>query len=268
MVTLEFEKPSEWSIGKKIAAIAMIFLIIGAFLSFSLCLPIISIVLIVFLLYLKFDIYLEKKDEARIKINHFILILWGAWFLVSNLLLLMLLLSFNIFIEILPMTFLIGIGMTVVGFLLCVLAGLLEWRYPSKAGQEVQKVSPFMGTKEKPKVEVASAPATVIAAQPESQKRIPVTSLREEPIKVVTEKTKPITTEAPSLSDKVEIPTREMTSEEYKNLLRWVNHIDKNGQAFEQCMKCQNYVFMKVTRTPDAVVFTCPECNEAFLYKK
>lgn len=268
MVSLEFEKPSDWSIGKKIAAIAMIFLIIGAFLSYSLCLPIVSIALIVFLLYLKFDIYLEKKDETRIKINHFILILWGAWFLVSNLLLLIMLLSFNIIREFFPRIFLIGIGLTVVGFFLCILAGLLEWRYPRAAGPGVSKASPSMKKKEKPTVEEASAPATVVAAQPESQKRVPVTTLREESTKVVAVKPGPSTTEAHSVSDKVEIPTREMSPEEYKNLLRWVNHIDKNGQAFEQCMKCQNYVFMKATKTPDAIVFTCPECNEVFLYKK
>lgn len=267
MVTLEFEKPSEWSIGKKVAVIAIIFISIGAFLSFSLCLPIISIMLIVFLLYLKFDIYLEKKDETRIKINHFILILWGGWFLVTNLLLLIMLMSFEFIREIFPRIYLIGIGLTVVGFLLCILAGLLEWRYPIGAVPKVPKAPPVI-TEQKPIVEVAPQPATVVATQPESQKGIPVTSMREEPIKVVAKKPSPTTNEAHSLSDKVEIPSREMTPEEYKNLLRWINHIDKNGQAFEQCLKCQNYVFMKATISPDATVFTCPECNEVFLYKK
>jgi hypothetical protein len=267
MVTLEFEKPSEWSIGKKIAVIAIIFLIIGAFLSFSLCLPVISIALIVFLLYLKFDIYLEKKDETRIKINHFILILWGGWFLVNNLFYLFFLWTLTRYFEFFPAIYLVGVGLTIIGFLLCLLVGLLEWRYPKGGRPRIPKTPPVI-TDEKPTVEVAPQPATKVVTQSESQKRIPVTTLRKEPITVVSEKPEPTTTEAQSEPEKVEIPTREITPDEYKHLLRWINHIDKNGQAFEQCMKCQNYVFMKATKTPDAIVFTCPECNEVFLYKK
>ena len=84
MVSLEFEKPSTWSIGKKIGALAAVILLIGGLLSFSICFPILTIILIVVLFYMKFDIYLEKeKDMTRIKINHFVLMAWSGLYFIT-----------------------------------------------------------------------------------------------------------------------------------------------------------------------------------------
>ena len=264
MVSLEFEKPSTWSIGKKIAAIAIIFLLIGAFLSVSLCLPIVSIVLMVFLLYLKFDIYLEKKDETRIKINHFVLILWGIWFLLSHLALILMFMSFQF--ELLPRILLIGMWLTVIGFLLCTIAGFLEWRYPSKAGLQV-----MIGKKKEKEVVTETSPESSpeVAASVDAKKPLPVVKVEEEVPKAgpVVEPG-PIPVTANAKAKKIEAVSREPSTEEEKTLLRWARHIAEDGKTFEQCMKCEKYVFLKAKDTGDTIVFNCPECGESFTLKK
>jgi predicted RNA-binding Zn-ribbon protein involved in translation (DUF1610 family) len=82
------------------------------------------------------------------------------------------------------------------------------------------------------------------------------------------EEPEPTPTAAPSVSDKVEMLTREPTSEEEKNLLRWARHINEDGQTFEQCMKCNNYVFIKAKDAGASIVFECPDCGEKFELKK
>jgi hypothetical protein len=264
MVSFEFEKPSTWSNGKRIAAVAVIFLLIGAFLSFSLCNPIISIALIVFLLYLNFDIYLEKKDETRIKINHFILIIWGIWFLLSHLAIIVIWLPFDFF----PRIFLIGIGLTAFGFFLCTLAGILEWRYPSTTGSGVSKVGLTKRKREEPSTEVTSEPGPKIIAQHKPQEGVPVTTVEGKPTKEVTLKPEQAATAAPSVTEKVDMLTREPTSAEEKNLLRWARHINEHGQTFEQCMKCNDYVFINAKNTGDFIMFECLNCGGKFELKK
>jgi hypothetical protein len=260
MVSFEFEKPSTWSNGKRIAAVAVIFLLIGAFLSFSLFNPIVSIALIVFLLYLNFDIYLEKKDETRIKINHFILIIWGTWFLLSHLAIIIIWLPFDFF----PRIFLIGVGLTAFGFFLCTLAGILEWRYPGTTRPGVSKVGLTERKREEPSTEVTSEPESKTIAQHKPQEGVPMTTVEEKPTKVVTLEPEQAATSAPSVTEKIDMQTREPTSEEEKNLLRWARHINEHGQTFEQCMKCNNYVFINAIDAGDHIKFECPDCGGKF----
>ena len=111
MVSLEFEKPSTWSIGKKLGIIAIILLFLAPFppyrihdeiqgdevveshvisyfgiesFGFMRFLPIISAILIAILLYLKLNLY-TKKDTKYVKINNFILMIWGFWFFLTYL---------------------------------------------------------------------------------------------------------------------------------------------------------------------------------------
>jgi predicted RNA-binding Zn-ribbon protein involved in translation (DUF1610 family) len=75
----------------------------------------------------------------------------------------------------------------------------------------------------------------------------------------------PIPSPEPQIVEKV---IREPTSEEEKTLLRWARHIDDYNQTYEQCMKCNNYVFMSAKDTRDSIVFECPDCGETFVLKK
>ena len=134
MVTLEIEKPSEWSMGKKIGFIAIILLIIGPWLPYNYnysyihysyfgllrFIPFLSAVLIAFLLYFKFPIYF-KKDTKYVRINHFILMIWGFWFLISY---------FNDALPYLTPGY--GLWVIVAGYFMCILAGLFEWRHQTK----------------------------------------------------------------------------------------------------------------------------------------
>jgi hypothetical protein len=162
----------------------------------------------------------------------------------------------------------IGLVLIIIGFFLCFLVGFLEWRYPSAAGPGVPKVGLPMRKKEKPQVEVTSEVAPEIAAQPEPQEGVSVTTVKEGPSEGVTVPPEPATTAAPSVSDKVEMLAREPTSEEEKNLLRWARHINEDGQTFEQCMKCNNYVFITAKDTGASIVFECPDCGEKFELNK
>jgi hypothetical protein len=135
MVTIEFERPSKWSMGQMIGFIAIIFLIIGPFLPylynypyiryefFGLLrfIPFISAVLIATLLYFRIPLFI-KKNSNFIKINHFILIIWGFWFLLSH------------FVDTFPFTGPsqgYGFWMIICGYFLCMLSGYLEWRHPT-----------------------------------------------------------------------------------------------------------------------------------------
>ncbi|UCG70553.1 MAG: hypothetical protein JSV09_05925 [Thermoplasmata archaeon] len=265
MVSWEFEKPATCSIGKKVAVVALIFLLIGAFLSFSICTPIITIALIVFLLYLQFDIYLEKKDETRVKINHFILILWGALYLFSSLSATFVVIWMSQSFMSFPITWLAGLVLLDLGYLLCIIAGVLEWRYPSKAGPRI-KVDKKKEKEVLPEVipkQVSEVP-TNIGADKEVKPMTKEDMLKEEhkqkPEQV------PITPSAES--EKIEMQTREPTSEEEKVLQRWARHINESGETFEQCIKCQNYVFVKTKDTGEAIIFKCPDCGTSFTLKK
>lgn len=265
MVSLEFEKPATWSIGKKVAAVAIIFLVIGAFLSFSLCSPILTVALVVFLLYLHFDIYLEKRDETRIKINHFILILWGVFYLFISLSSTFLMFWISQQFMYLPITWLVGWVLLDLGFLLCIIAGILEWRYPGKAGLPVKA-----GKKKGEEV----APDVYLTQVPKGKTQVKVVEeikpkIKEEMPKIEPKlKPSPVPLTHSAEPKQKEIPEREPTSEEEKVLQRWARHINESGETFEQCIKCQNYVFVKTKDTGETIVFICPDCGTSFTLKK
>ncbi len=295
MVSLEFEKPNTWSIGKKLGILAIILLILGPFLPYAvsesrigddtitndisyfnfeftglwMLLPLFSALFIIVLLYIKFEIYLEHEGKSR-NIKHFILMIWGLGFFLAYLAdAIRLFHDFDTEWSSHSQYAGLGLWMIVGGFFLCALIGFLEWRYPSVAGPKVPKVA--LPRRKEPKVaaEVSSepAPTTVVAVEPE---RAPSkTMVRAEPPKVepsVERKPIPVTSSTePQVVEK--IAAREPTSEEEKALLRWARHINRDGQTFEQCMKCQNYVFINAKDTGASIVFECPDCGESFILK-
>jgi hypothetical protein len=295
MVSLEIEKPSTWSIGKKLGILAIIFLLVGPFLPYVvteykvgdtvegteedsyfnfewaglwMLLPLISAILIALILYIKSEIYLVQ-DEKQVQIKPFIFMMWGFWFFISYLADAVRIGDSQDYGEFSWSQYAgIGLWMIVLGFFLMMLIGFLEWRYPSAAGPGVPKVSLPMRKKEKPAVEVSSEPTTDVAVQPEPQEGVSVTTVKEAPSEGVTVQPEPVTTAAPSVTDKVDMLTREPTSEEEKNLLRWARHINEDGQTFEQCMKCNNYVFIIAKDAGASIVFECPDCGEKFELKK
>ncbi len=267
MVSLEFEKPSTWSIGKKIGALAAVILFIGGFLSFNICFPLLTIVLIVILLYMKFDIYMEKeKDMTRLRINHFILIAWSALyfgiFLLQAIFWAVIISRFESnYYSIMG----IGLWLTTFGFLLCIIAGLLEWRYPTK-----EAALKILGKKKEKEVvpEVAPEPSTEAVAPVEVKKPISVVKAEEIPKAAPVVEPEPIPVSAPAKAEKIEVVSREPSSEEEKTLLRWARHIAGDGKTFEQCMKCGKYVFLSAKDSGDNIVFKCPECGESFTLNK
>jgi hypothetical protein len=269
MVSLEFEKPSQWTIGKKLGVLAIFCLLIGAFLSYSICTPILTIFMLIFLFYMKFDIYLEKGDETRVKINHFILIIWSAWYLLFHLIYIISFLrimeEFGDDVFRIPTSFLIGAGLASTGFVLCIISGILEWKFPSKEGKKIG----LPKRKEKEVVVEGPPEPTPEVVSNVEPKKIPVVPAvksgapREEPI--VEPKPAPVTTAA---SQKTEPVAQEPTSEEEKALRRWARHINRYNQTFELCLKCNNYTFINAKDTGDSILFKCPECEVSFTLKK
>jgi hypothetical protein len=290
MVTLEFHKPSTWSKGQKIGILGLVLIVIGPFLpyvvfetnfggtiitnsyayfnfaiwGFFIFIPFLSAFIIAMALYLKYDILLQN-ESTQVNIKPLIIMSLSFWFFLTYV--------SDVFRYFHPGNILstypgIGLIMIVLGFLLCFLAGFFEWRASKRAGLGVGSVSPLMGPQEKPAVQPTPSPISAAPIQNAPQQNIPKTPLNAKPIKVVDQGHEPTPSGAPITSEEVKIPDREMTAEEQKHLLRWVSHITKDGMTFERCLKCQNYVFMRATKTPDAYVFTCPECAEIFLYKK
>ncbi|MEE9151157.1 MAG: hypothetical protein V3U20_04900 [Thermoplasmata archaeon] len=291
MVSLEFEKPSTWSIGKKLGLIAILLLIVGPFMPYLvseytygdfeelnsvtyfdydvwglfMLLPLLSALLMVFLLYLKSKIYFEK-DTTRVNIKPFILMIWGFWFFLTYVAD-----AIRIGQESTYFTLYAGYGlwMIALGFFLCAVVGFLEWRYPAVTGPGVPKVA--LPRKKEPKAvaEVASEPTPQVAASVEVKKPIPVVKVEEEVPKAgpVVEP-EPIPVTAPAKAKKIEAVSREPSTEEEKTLLRWARHIAEDGKTFEQCMKCEKYVFLKAKDTGDTIIFNCPECGESFTLKK
>ncbi|UCG70555.1 MAG: hypothetical protein JSV09_05935 [Thermoplasmata archaeon] len=264
MVTLEIEKPSEWSMGKKIGLIAIILLIIGPWLPyphnysyiqltyFGLLrfIPFLSAVLIAFLLYFKFPIY-YKKDVKYVRINHFILMIWGFWFFISY---------FNYALPYLTPGY--GIWMIVAGYFMCILAGLFEWRHQAKI---IPTVTPLDKVSKEPTgQQIIDSVSSIDQDKPLSKPRI-LEGEHKERLMVKPESTPIVPSVEPQAIEKV---MREPTSDEEKILLRWTRHIDENNQTFEQCMKCGNYVFLSAKDTRDTIVFKCPDCGTSFSLKK
>lgn len=274
MVSWEFEKPSEWSIGKKIGFLAIVLLLLGLFLPFWVrdsgsrtvnvryiqyetfgllgLIPIFSALLIVLLLYLNFNIYFEK-DKERMKINHFILMMWSFCFVLIYIADAIRAVDYSTG----NYTAYPGIGlyMIIFGYLFCFIAGLFEWRHPSIMGPKIlfrekkvkaasplikpnpsRKVNPSFSIKEK---------AGVNASKPESIRNNPSTNTKW-----------------------MEGVNREPKSQEEKILIRWSRDISKDGRIYERCLKCGNYVFLTAEDKGESLVFNCPGCRASFNLKK
>jgi predicted RNA-binding Zn-ribbon protein involved in translation (DUF1610 family) len=203
------------------------------------------------------------------KVNNFIIMGWGFIFFLCYLSDAILIVeSWEAFGASASIYAGVGLWLIVLGFFLVLLAGFLEWRYPSMKTPGVPKVGLPMRKKEEPAVEITSEPTTEVVAQPEPQEGVSVTTVKEAPSEGVTVASEPEAAAVPSVKDKVDMLTREPTSEEEKNLLRWARHINEDGQTFEQCMKCNNYVFIKAKDAGASIVFECPDCGEKFTLKK
>ena len=276
MVSWKFEKPSEWSIGKRVGFLAITLLLLGLFFpywvrdygsridfvryfqyeTFGLLglIPIFSALLIVLLLYLNLNIYFEK-DEERMKINHFILMMWSFCFILIYIADAIRAKDYSTAYA----TAYAGIGlwMIILGYLFCFIAGFLEWLHPSMVG-------PKLLFREK-KVKAASS---VIKPNP-SREVAPLVSIQErEKVKANTINPESIRNKPSTDTKWMESVNREPKSEVEKILIRWSRDISKDGRIYERCLKCGNYVFLTVEDKGDSIIFKCQGCNASFNLRK
>jgi hypothetical protein len=263
MTPIEFEKPENWSFGKRTGFLSIILLIIGPLIlfflgsiirSYSVFVAFITIILMVSLLYTNTNIFLERGGLQR-KINHFILIVWGGWQSFSYLELVAYYMSYEY--NHFPYTLITGLLLTVMGFLLCMVAGFIEWIYPDALGPQVLFRKKAGGSADKvhgPEVRTKPAqspnPNVNAAGNPGTR---PAPAVRgnphpEEP---------PRNTPEPRLS-----------GEEEKTLQRWARHIGSDGRAYEQCIRCGQYGFITTREGAGVMTFSCPSCNSTFTLKK
>jgi hypothetical protein len=264
MNSIEFAKPENWSIGKRTGFLSIMLLIFGPMIlffmgsiirSYSLFVAVVTIVLLITLLYTNTNIFLERGGTQR-KINHFIIMVWGAWQFYSYFGLVAYYMTYPY--THFPYTLITGLWLTVIGFLLCMIAGIMEWRYPNAMGPRI-----LFGRKSDEPAEkvykkevrtpsiIPSNPVPAVAGNPGPK-----------PVSVVTgnpgpKSTSVITGNPYSTKVSVEKPT----NEDEKILMRWARHIGADGQAYEQCIGCKKYTFIKAQKSGNTVVFTCPECN-------
>ncbi|UCG70554.1 MAG: hypothetical protein JSV09_05930 [Thermoplasmata archaeon] len=292
MVPLEFEKPSKWSIGKKLGIIPIILLLLAPFqpyrihdeiqgdevveshvsyyigveaFGFMRFLPIVSAILIAILLYLNLNLY-TKKNSQYIKINHFILLIWGLWFFLTYLQQIFEHTHSGSYGDVYPGY---GLWMMVVGSFLCMFVGFLEWRYPTSVKFSDFKIS--LGKKEKPEAvtDVVAEPPPKILDLIEEEKAQSKSFVKAEvPKSEHVREPEPVSKKHLTKSKKIEVVTREPTNEEEKILLSWARHINENDQTFEECIKCGKFVFLSVKESVDFISFNCPECGESFKLKK
>lgn len=286
MVLIEFERPSTWSIGQKIGVIAIILLLVGPFLPYwareyrigdvessddvayssfgtfglFILIPILSAILIAIVLYFKLNISIEKDGE-RIRINHFILMVLGFWFFLIYLVDALRIMDLRIF-SIGYILYYAGYGlwMIVIGYLLCAIAGFIEWRNTSKKGESVSKIS--LSNEKVPGVtEVGAKPSPVTGVAPN-----PITNTNV--IKVGSVPNPSPNPGNPHDPGMMETFKRGPATEEEKTLIRWARHINRDGQTFEQCIKCNNYTFISAKDSGDFLLFKCPDCGASFKLKK
>jgi predicted RNA-binding Zn-ribbon protein involved in translation (DUF1610 family) len=228
--------------------------------------PLISAILTAIILYIKFDLILEQGGNRK-KIDHFVLMMWGGWFFITYLAGAIQFYEYNED-EWGTFTTYAGIGhwMIIGGLFLMALIGFLEWKYAGAAGVGMHKIS-LPKKKEKEVIEEVTAEpepqiSTPIAPQePIQERKIPMT-------RKVEQRIEPQPQIASAEPQKIAAITREPTSEEEKTLERWSRHINQDGQTFEQCIKCNNYVFIIAKDTGAAITFECPDCGETFMLKK
>lgn len=282
MVSLEFEKPSTWSIGKKIGLIAIILLVIGPFLPYYvykfgigddtyteeisyfdfdinrlwMFLPLISAIIMAILLYIKLDICI-KKGPKIVNIKPLILMAWGFWFFLTYL------------VDATKLEDHAGYGLWViiVGLFLCGIVGILEWRFPSTVGAGVP-LGRFGKKKEKEVVtEVSAEPTPEITTTSDIKKPVPVVETEPSNEEQVVEP-EPVPVAPAAETKKIKTLGREPTTDEEKMLLKWASHINEYNQTFEKCTKCNNYVFLRAKDTGDTIVFNCPDCGASYTLKK
>lgn len=272
MVSWEFEKPSEWSLGQKIGILGVIFLLIGPFLPYIILdsglgfieripyfnyewnrlwmfLPFMSAFLVVILLYMKFEINYEKEGD-RVNIKPLIVMLWGFWLFLTYL------------VDAYRLGERAGYGLFIIilGYFLCVIAGFFEWRYSSIVGPQI-----ILGrNKEKEEIN-----AVIVKNSPE---RNPLIRGREAfPEAMAKEKVSnpnpnpnPNPFNPNTETNEREAVNREPSNNEEKTLIRWSRDISKDGRIYERCLKCGNYVFLTAEDRGESIVFNCPGCGASF----
>jgi hypothetical protein len=227
--------------------------------------PFITSILIVLLFYLKVPSILNKNIGLG-KINNIIIIIWGGLF-------------FLIFLnEALSLSNTVGewsmypgygLWIIIIGFLCCSLAGFFEERFPTfTVLSYMEKINKEKGTEKVPESSSQKTEDKTEGIAP-SPLNIDVQETTKEAL------VKPDPAPSAPAADIKDLPypvgepiESEHTEEELRNLTRWSKHIDEHNQAYEQCMKCQNYVFMKANETQGSYIFICPECNTSYKLSK
>jgi hypothetical protein len=287
-VSEESEKPFTLSIGKIIGLVAVLLLFVSPFLPYRIhddirdgvfrkslvstyieaaifggmrFLPIISAILIGILLFSNMKIY-TVRNSKYVKIDHFILMLWGGWFFLTYLEQVIEHTHSGDYGDVYPG---IGLWMMLAGSFLCVSAGFLEWRYPTITVAGVPKMIP----KRKPKPEVVPETTTVPPVAVETERVQSVPSSKEaiqRPEHSV--ESEPVTVQTPAVTRPVELFSREPESEEEKKLMQWAEHINPDGKVFEQCVKCNKFGFLNTKDTNASIIFECTQCGESFILNK
>lgn len=286
MVYLKFKKFSTWHFGHKIGALAVVFLVLGPFLpywgreylggrtdsvayadfnTFGLLflIPLFSALLIFLLLFLNLNIYIDGNPGHK-KINYHILMIWGTIFFLIYLVDVMRSIYYSTVFYFQFAGF--GLWFMVIGFLLCTLAGIIQWRNPEFIGPQ------FLNGRSRIKKVTVSADSDAPAVQK-------VHVLEDEPSLYPWEN--PNTSENTLKIDKLTTPQkntnktvkiankkRKYQNNEEKTLMQWLKHTSGNGRTFEQCLKCNNYGFINAKDTGSQVTFECTDCGETFLLEK
>ncbi len=234
----------------------ILFFLDSIFKSYSVFVAVITIILMVSLLYMNTNIFLERGG-TRIRINHLILIVWGAWQFWSFFRLAALYMTYPF--GHVPYTLISGLWFTAIGFLMCMIAGIMEWKYPQVMGPRV-----LFGRNSDSKGPVKKEYKPEVRTQP---RQSPVRAVK------VTGNPGPKPAAVPREKQKTTNPTSNIssnnpTNEDEKILLRWARHIGADGKAYEQCMKCGKYGFITARESEGNTLFTCPSCGSSFKMKK
>lgn len=247
MVNLDFVRPSLWSFGQKVGALAILFLVLGPFLPYwerdykpggaafvlyadvfifglLLLIPLMSAVLILLLMYFKFGVYIEEDGKQK-RINHIILMMWGSVFFFIYLADALRAPSYSTGSYDQYAGF--GLWIIVMGYLLCTLAGYLQWQKPHMVGPQL------LIKRIEPPVEISSNGG------------YPISPYEESPLR--------------------EIPKNGHNENAPKN---WSNHVSGNGRTIEQCKNCNKYTFFTTEKSGDSVTYHCNECNSSFVLNK
>ena len=259
MNSFEFTKPEDWSIGKRTGFLSILLLIVGTLIlldtiytSYSIFVTSLTIVLIVVLLYMNTGVFLER-GSSRIRINHFILMVWGGWQLLSYSRLVATYMT-TPFGHV-PYHLITGLWFVAIGFLLCVFAGLMEWKHPSVMGPQI-----LFKNKRAGKLPPEKEYQPTVHAQPVKSRNLgPMVAGNPHP--------KPAGNPQPINPISNALDT-EPASEEEKILLRWARHIGADGKAYEQCMRCGKYGFITAREGQGNMQFACPSCGTVFKLKK